>query len=499
MARARSTTSFRLWSTAFAVWIAVAACASGEIDPSDLSGASGTPAATSSGATGVNGANGAVSTGANGASSSGAVGTGGGSSAAASGSGGATGAASTTTGAGGAASTTTGTGGATGATSTGAGGTGMGPTPPSATAQFPFPQNRKSERCTYPNYSNATVLAQYTRWKNTAVTSSGADGNLRVAEFQEDRPAANSDTFSEGVAYGMLAAVYMDDQPTFDALWKYSQARRNGNGFMHWKIGPSGNVLEMNGATDADEDMAWALLMAEEQWGGSGSVGTTYGQLARDLIGHIWDHEVDHGGGNVLKPGDMFGGANETNPSYFAPAYYRVFAQVTGQSGWNSVVDSSYNVLNAAANGSTGLVPAWCSSGGGATRGGQEATYQFDACRVPWRIAMDYCWNGETRAKAYLDRVSAFFSGQGAANIWDGYNLDGSPSSFSGSKENMAFIGTAGVGATATTNATFVQQTYDQLLVLGNRSDFAYRYYAASMGMLSMLFFSGQLIDYTKY
>jgi endo-1,4-beta-D-glucanase Y len=297
----------------------------------------------------------------------------------------------------------------------------------------------------------------------------------------------------------MLAAVYMDDQPTFDGLWKYSQERRNGNGFMHWKINSGGSPIEMNGATDADEDMAWALLMAEQQWGGSGSVGTAYAQLARDLIDRIWQNEVDHNGGNVLKPGDMFGGASETNPSYFAPAYYRVFAQVTGQSGWNSVIDSSYNIINAAAHGSTGLVPAWCNSGGNATRSGQEATYQFDACRVPWRIAMDYCWHGEPRAKAYLDRVTAFFVGQGAGGISDGYNLDGSPSSFSGSVENMAFIGTAGVGATATTSTAFVQGTYDQLLVLGNRSDFVYRYYAASMGLLSMLFFSGQFIDYTQY
>ena len=49
--------------------------------------------------------------------------------------------------------------------------------------------------------------------------------------------------------------------------------------------------------------------------------------------------------GSVLKPGGNFGGANQTNPSYFAPSYYRVFAKVTPGHNWMAVVDSSYTIL----------------------------------------------------------------------------------------------------------------------------------------------------------
>ena len=76
----------------------------------------------------------------------------------------------------------------------------------------------------------------------------------------------------------------------------------------------------------------------------------------------------------MLKPGDIFGGTNETNPSYFAPAYYRVFAQVTNTPRWMDVLNKSYEVLEACANDQTGLVPDWCTASGGATRGSGTAT-----------------------------------------------------------------------------------------------------------------------------
>ena len=58
---------------------------------------------------------------------------------------------------------------------------------------------------------------------------------------------------------------------------------------------------------------------------------------------------------NTLKPGDNFGGASQTNPSYFAPSYYRAFARVTGDSTWMAVLDQSYSIL-AAASGANGRV-----------------------------------------------------------------------------------------------------------------------------------------------
>ena len=94
-----------------------------------------------------------------------------------------------------------------------------GPTPASATANFPFPQNRHMSRCTYPtNYRNSDVVAAYQQFKTDTVVAADSvcAGCKRVQRLASDPQSAclplNS-TVSEGIAYGMLIAVYMDDQP----------------------------------------------------------------------------------------------------------------------------------------------------------------------------------------------------------------------------------------------------------------------------------------------
>ena len=69
----------------------------------------------------------------------------------------------------------------------------------------------------------------------------------------------------EGIGYGMLLAVYFDDKATFDGLWAYANIHLNAQGLMHWRIGPDGNVWGHNAATDADEDMALALIVADRK------------------------------------------------------------------------------------------------------------------------------------------------------------------------------------------------------------------------------------------
>ena len=37
--------------------------------------------------------------------------------------------------------------------------------------------------------------------------------------------------------------------------------------------------------------------------------------------------------------------------------------------------------------------------------------YQYDSHRIPWRIGLDYCWNGTAAAKTYLDKISRVLRG----------------------------------------------------------------------------------------
>jgi len=226
--------------------------------------------------------------------------------------------------------------------------------------------------------ADTEVGNSYSTWKGRYLTSAGASGYLRIQRGPED----GYDTVSEGVAYGMLLAAYWGDRPTLDGLWAYAQSHFNANGLMHWRIDANNAVIGQNAATDADEDMAIALIVADKKWGG-------YAPAAKDLIGKILRHEVE-GGSLVLKPGDDWGGSDISNPSYFAPAYYRVFRDYTGDATWDGVVNQAYQIianLNAkTAAGSTGLLPDWTTASGDPVAG-KSFNYTYDATRVPWRLA----------------------------------------------------------------------------------------------------------------
>ena len=357
--------------------------------------------------------------------------------------------------------------------------------------------------CTLPPAASEAVLqAAYARWKSDLVTADGAGGFLRVRRPNSGNPFNSSN--SEGIGYGMIAAVYLDDQNLFDNLWKYEQLWVQSDGLMNWEINPQGTAASGTGAaTDGDEDMAFALVMADKKWGGRGSLATTYLDAAKKQINAIWTSEVDHSLGDVLAPGDQFGGAQIVNISYLAPAYYRIFGRVTGNvADWNRVVESSYRVLQAAlnttnGNASNGLVPAWSTPAGvPMAPPGKPTNYQLDSCRTPFRIAQDYCWFGEPRALTYAQQISGFYAGIGATHLVDGYALDGTPMPNTG-LALAAFVGPAGVAAMATPpDFKLRDDAYAAVASLTLLGDSLY--YNESWTVLSLLMMTGHLADLTS-
>jgi endo-1,4-beta-D-glucanase Y len=394
-----------------------------------------------------------------------------------------------------------------------------GPTPATAGHAFPFPQNRENSRCIYPKlYRNEDVQAAYAQWKNDTVTSDGAKGFRRVKRPNE--PGLEKDsTVSEGIAYGMLIAVYMDDQSLFDDLWQYEQQFLDGKtGLMNWYIKADGSGVgsDPSGAgpaADADEDMAFALVLADKQWGGQGKLKSKYIDLAKAQISSVWNNEVYNY--EYLKPWPATD-LPALNLSYFAPAFYKVFAKVdtANASNWKKLTDTMYTALGAAlntANGNAdnGLVPAWCDTSGkpnagafGPTGGASPTNYQYDSCRTPFRIGLDYCWNGDTRAQAYVGKTSGFFSGIGAANIVDGYDLNGTPhaqyqTGAGAQVQSSSFVGPAGVGAMSSpTYQSFLDDAYGILTTGG--ALVGGTYYDESWMVMSLLMMTANYLDYTS-
>jgi endo-1,4-beta-D-glucanase Y len=245
----------------------------------------------------------------------------------------------------------------------------------------------------------------------------------------------------------MLSAAGNDDRTSFDGLWAYYKAHRDDNGLMNWKIaGCSATVWEAGGATDADLDVAMALIQGECKWGG-------YASDAGALLDAIRTHETASAGGEtVLKPGDNWGGDSCTNPSYFSPGYYRVFASFqSGQAGfWNKLADDSYVILGRVDNDGTGLVPdfsdAYGTPGGGGGCRNDKVNYTYDAARTPWRIATDYVWFSTPAAQTWLTKVTNWVPD--IYNVGDGFTLGGSQIS---SYHNSVFVGAFALGAMANT------------------------------------------------
>jgi endo-1,4-beta-D-glucanase Y len=375
---------------------------------------------------------------------------------------------------------------------------GLATAPNESSPANPFPKDKTYSGCTKPPAAKGKhIVDAYKAWKAKYVTGSGNDTHVVSPEID------NGATVSEGIAYGMLIAVYMGDKTLFDGLWGYWQAHSiSGAKLMNWKI-PGGN----GSATDADEDAAFAVLMASKQW-------PSGGYSATGIIGDVWSKDID-GSNHLPKGGSNYADASGTvtNASYFAPAFYREFAKADSGHDWGAVVTASYAAINGSISGSNGLIPAWCAdtcskpgTNTGSANPATDQSYQYDSHRIPWRVGIDACWNGEAKAGTYLNKVVKFFDDnsktEGLSALWDQYTTSGSKGT-DAANNSMSLIGCAGVGAMSLDSfSSFRDRAYDFLLdgmytpnpTFKNGSSSAkpgYTYYNATVGMLILLTMTG--------
>ena len=294
---------------------------------------------------------------------------------------------------------------------------------PSVTSPTPTPSatGLTSTSPTQNIAQNSTAMAAagsaYNSWRSVYVQQVNP-GVLRVV-----RPENNNDTVSEGIGYGMLLSYFAGDETTFKGLWSYGQRYLDSKGLMNWQIDSSGNVIGQGSATDADEDMAYALLRADSKWPNQG-----FGQGAKNLINAMLNTEVQSS--NLINPGDNWGTTQIMNPSYLAPAYYRAFAAITGDSRWNTIADTNLSWEQNAASSGTGLIPDWLNANFSQPSISWDQypdAFYYDAVRAPIRLLMDYKWNNSQTAANILNKENAFVSGVGVSNLKSGYSLTGSP------------------------------------------------------------------------
>lgn len=347
----------------------------------------------------------------------------------------------------------------------------------SANTADPFGTNEAIGSCPLvPNAAayNEQISQAYARWKQLFVANDGG-----VIDPQEGNRVV-----SEGIGYGMLITAAMGDKETFDRIWGWAKPKLSG-GLLGWNNGSGGS------AADADTDIAFALLMADKQWGGYASDGNAMAAqaLSKDVVG------------NIIRGGEQFQGP--LNPSYFSPGFYRSF------SGWGPVITASAGAVAQCQMGWNGLLTDWCQQNGstwvpGPSPGQQNANelctspsepcMAMDAARVAWRLGFDACFAGADKSilTAYMNAIKE------RGGIDNGARVDLLKTGWSQSGPindavdfTIAFIGPVGVGAMGLNDMVTYERAFSTVLDVIERPEYYRTYYQTSVGLLSLLMMSG--------
>ena len=293
----------------------------------------------------------------------------------------------------------------------------------------------------------------------------------------------NNITTSEGQSYMLLRAVWNGDKDTFDRAWGWSKVelKRPNDNLFAWKWGQRadktyGLLTEQGGnntASDADTDIALALIMAAARWQDK-----NYLIAAQQIIQDIWKYQVFTINGTPYLMANDIERLSETdkvvNVSYFAPYAYRIFKNIDPANDWNALVDSSYRLIEKTsssalgASKNTGLPPNWILLN--KTTGdievppastGLSTDFGYDAIRTVWRLSLDYQWYKDDRAKTQLRSFSFLYKEWSNNNaIFTEYAKDETARS---RDENLATYGTT-LGYFMLADPAIAKQIYDAKL-----------------------------------
>lgn len=314
-----------------------------------------------------------------------------------------------------------------------------------------------------PTFFQTEMTKAWTYYKaNFIIASGNGAGLVNHRRLENSQLIGTNEAVSEGQGYGLLLAVLNNDQPTFNKIFEAANQYMWDAGhksYFKWTW-PSNS--SPGAATDADLDIALALVFADElqkkTFWSSYSGPVSYGARALELIVSIRQHMT---ASDQLLPGDNWGGAgiDNLNPSYFATAWLKVFNAYQTQVDFTPVINNCYSVLQKMPRYSLGQAPDWCTaSGGQASQAGSKPSRGLgmlsDGIRTPYRIAMDALWFNDARAIQYCKNTfktlteykSGNFRSLGAQMAH--YNDQGvAVAETKGSFDNIAMWTTAVLGA----------------------------------------------------
>jgi oligosaccharide reducing-end xylanase len=350
------------------------------------------------------------------------------------------------------------------------------------------------------------------------------DDNRRVyypAGANEHGPLAyvkdigNGDVRTEGMSYGMMIAVQLDQQAEFDAIWNWAKTymyhqQGDRQGYFSWENSDDGARLDPNPTSDGEQWFATALFFAAGRWGDTGPRFSYRAEADAILNTMLHKSDMHAGSGAVTSMFDrqqkqvvfvpVGAAATYTDPSYHLPAFYELWGRwAAGYAGkqqedrqfWLDAARASRDFFQKASHPVTGLAPDYANFDGTPRAENGHGDFRFDAFRVIGNVAVDYAWFGaDERERALCDRLQAFFASQpGYVNQ---YTLDGKPLSSDRSPGLIAMNAVASLAATDQARAgAFVDALWELQPPTGK-----WRYYDGLLYTLALLHVSGNFRVY---
>ncbi|MFI5251413.1 MAG: glycosyl hydrolase family 8 [Bacteroidota bacterium] len=315
----------------------------------------------------------------------------------------------------------------------------------------PFPQHTPYTAGTIlPDTVSQSALddstrAFYDRWKARYLKTGCNPGEYYILIDENDTTIC----VSEGLGYGMLIGALMagydpDARQYFDGLYRWSRSHPSkvNHDLMAWRqLTGCVSSYDSSSATDGDLDIAYALLLAHEQWGSGGQINYLYEGLK--IIQAVKQDEINPLL-NSVKLGDWSYAGEPlyyygTRTSDFMMDHFRIYGQATGDPVWSAVVDTCYALIGKMQSNfspAAGLVPdfIWRLNTSPAPAPANyiespyDGYYNYNACRDPWRIATDYLVSGDPRAKNAVQKINTWMKTQTGGDpslILSGYKLNG--------------------------------------------------------------------------
>jgi len=376
-----------------------------------------------------------------------------------------------------------------------------------------------------------TVIRLYKEWKKKYLQVNPYDTTQKFVYYNDENPDAvetdtdalgNEFTFkpltvSEAHGYGMMITALMaghdpETQADYDALYHYFRAHPSEHNFelMAWRQGDTGTaIVDVSGpdsATDGDLDIAYSLLLADQQWGSQGTV--NYLAEAKKVITAIMDSEVYQTDWSLRIADWATSGqyVGATRPSDFMLQHMKDFAIVSGDARWDQTVSGTYNIINSifeAYSPKSGLLPdfvvkdvdKFVPASPNFLESEHDGDYYYNSSRTPWRIATDYLVTGDKRAEKQLKALNQWIrttANNDPEQIFSGYKLDGSSglqSSAEDEWQDIVFIAPFMVSAMIdSSNQQWLNDLWDYSAALETEDEV---YFGNNIRMLSMIVVSG--------